>query len=118
MANGMTTSKYRLIWQLMEGERLRYLAAIAALVVASCFLYLVPLVPAIVLDGIITPDSQTASPLVSRAVEIGGGRDFLRQNLWIAVVLVITLTGVAGGITYLRGRWSALATERIVRGVR
>jgi ATP-binding cassette subfamily B protein len=97
----MTTSKYRLIWQLMEGERLRYSAAIAALVVASCFLYLVPLVSSRALDGITADD-----------------REFLRQNLWIVVLLLVGLTACAGVFTYLRGRWSALASEGITRGVR
>ena len=108
------TSKYRLIWQLAEGERLRYRAAIAALVVASCFLYLVPLVPSIVLVG----DPSAASPFVLRAVEAVGGAEFLGTNLWIAAVAIILLTALAGLFTYLRGRWSAGASERITRRVR
>ena len=67
------TSKYQLIWQLMEGERLRYGAAIAALVVASCFLYLVPLVGVVILDGVLPGDPEAASAFVTRVVEWGGG---------------------------------------------
>jgi ATP-binding cassette subfamily B protein len=114
----MKNSKYHLIWQLMEGERLRYLAAIAALVIASCLLYLVPLVSSVVIDGVIAPNPASVSPFVSRAVEWGGGRDYLRQNLWIAVFVVIAITALSGVFTYLRGRWSALASERITRRVR
>ena len=117
MANGMT-SKYQLIWQLTEGERLRYAGAIAALVLASCFLYLVPLVPAVVLDGVIAGEGHIVSPFVFQAVEWGGGRDFLGRNLWIAAVLIAGLTALAGLFTYLRGKWSAMASENITRHLR
>ena len=101
----------------MEGERLRYSAAIASLVVASCFLYLVPFLSSVILDGVITADTG-ASPFVSRVVEWGGGRDFLRQRLWMAVFLIFALSVLAGVFTYLRGRWAALASEGITRRVR
>ena len=42
----------------------------------------------------------------------------LRSNLWIAGLLIVALTTVSGGFTYLRGRWSALASENITRRVR
>jgi ATP-binding cassette subfamily B protein len=120
LSNGeqMTASKYQLIWQNMEGERLRYLAAIAALVAASCFLYLVPLVSSIVLGGVIADASTNPSLFTRRAVELAGGRDYLRQHLWLVFVVIVTLTGIAGFFTWLRGRWSAFATERITRSVR
>ena len=79
-------SKYRLIWQLMQGERLRYGVAIAALLLASCFLYLVPIVSSVVLDVIISDNRPGASPFLSLALEWIGGRDLLRANLWIAIV--------------------------------
>ena len=112
------TSKYQLIWQLMEGERGRYAAGIAALVIASCFLYLVPLVPSVVLDGVLAENPEAASPFVLRAVELGGGREFLRTHLWISALLIVALTALAGIFTYLRSRWSAVASERITRRVR
>ena len=112
------TSKYRLIWQLAEGERFRYGAAIGALVVASCFLYLVPLVSSIVLDGVLVRDPGAASPFVLWAVEAVGGAEFLGANLWIAAATIVLLTALAGFFTYLRGRWSAQASERITRRVR
>src|SRR5262245_17323154 len=111
-------SKYQLIWQLMRGERLRYGTAIAALVLASCFLYLVPFVSSLVFDVIISDNGARTSSFFLQAVELFGGRDFLRSNLWIAVAAIIGLSVLAGVFTYLRGRWSALASERIIRGLR
>src|SRR5687767_1082864 len=111
-------SKYQLIWQLMHGERVRYGAAILALVFASCFLYLVPLVSSMVLDVIISDSGTGVSPFLLQAINMLGGRDFLRANLWVAVVLILSLSVLAGGFTYLRGRWSAIASKRIIRRLR
>src|SRR5262245_21959725 len=111
------TSKYRLIWQLMEGERLRYSAAILSLVIASCFLYLVPLVPTVVLDGVIAVTPAT-SGLTARVVAMAGGRDYLQTNLWLAVLATVAFTAIAGIFTYLRGRLTGIASENIARRVR
>lgn len=118
MTGEARTTKYQLIWQLMAGRRLLYGAAILALVFASCFLYLVPLVPQVIIDGVLSRDAAEAATLVQRAVAYGGGREFLRSHLWIAALLIAALTGAAGLFTYLRGRWSAMASEAIARRVR
>lgn len=109
-------SKFVVIWSQMAGHRRRYGLAIGSLVLASCVLYLVPLVPQVVIDGVLVDTPQ--SPLAARAVEVLGGREFLRANLWLAAVAVIVLTALAGLFTYLRGRWSAQAAEGIARNVR
>lgn len=111
-------SKYRMIWRLMEGQRLRYGSAVGALALASCFLYLVPLIPQVILDGVLAREPEKASRFVRTTVELAGGREFLRGNLWIPAAALALISAVAGVLTYLRGRWSALASEAIARRVR
>ncbi len=111
-------AKYRLIWQLTRGERRRYGGALLALVLGSSCLYLVPLVPQVVLDGVLARDPSRAAPLVRRVMDLAGGRELLRAHLWLAALAIIALTAVAGAFAYLRGRWSALASEAIARRVR
>jgi ATP-binding cassette subfamily B protein len=110
--------KFVRIWSLMQGQRLRYGIAIVALVVASCFLYMAPLLPQIVLDGVIATDTTQASAFVHWAVEAMGGQDAVRDNLWLPAVILVILTTIAGIFTYLRGRWSAQASEAIIRRLR
>lgn len=112
------TSKYRMIWNQMEGRRLQYGGAILALVLGSCFMYLVPLVPQVVMDGVLSNAPEKASSMVKWGVELGGGREFLRGHLWIPGLLVLLLTAIAGVFTYARGRLAATACEGIVRRVR
>ncbi len=112
-------SSVRSIWDLMAGQRLRYLAAIGGLLVASLFLYLAPLVPQVVIDGVLMPAGDEGGVgFVPRAVALLGGRDFIARNLWWPGLLVVGLTAVAGVFTYLRGRLAADASESIARRVR
>ncbi len=114
----ITSSKYQLIWQLVRVERRRYTAAVTALVLASSFLYLVPLVPSAVLDGVLAERSSTSAPLIAQIVRAAGGREVLRANLWIAAALMTGFTALAGLFTYLRGRWSSMAAEGIISRLR
>jgi ATP-binding cassette subfamily B protein len=89
----ISNSKYQLIWQLVRVERRRYGSAVLSLVLASCFLYLVPLVPSAVLDGRF-------------------------RNLWLAAVLMSGFTALAGFFTYLRGQLSSVAAENVILRLR
>jgi ABC-type multidrug transport system fused ATPase/permease subunit len=113
-----TGSRYALIWRLMEGQRLRYGMAIGALILGSCILYLVLLVPQVVLDGVLAADPTKASSFVAKVMDLAGGREFLRSHLWWAAVAILILTAISGLFAYLRGRWSTLASEAIARSLR
>jgi ATP-binding cassette subfamily B protein len=108
----------RTFWELLDGERRRYGLAIAALVVASCFLYLAPLVPQVVIDGVLRPAGAEDSAVVAWGLAALGGRELVAANLWWPALAVLLLTAVAGVFTYLRGRWSADASESIIRRLR
>ena len=114
----MARGKQKAIWELTRGQRLRYGAAIGALCVATVFSYLVPQVIRLMIDGIITGEELRAPAPVLAAIESVGGRTTLGRNLWVAGLLVVVITAVAGVFTYLKGRWSAIASESIARRVR
>src|SRR6516164_7840795 len=105
----ISNSKYQLIWQLVRVERRRYALAVMSLVLASCFLYLVPLVPSAVLDGVLGHGSRGATSLIV---------NLLNGNLWLAAVLMAGFTAIAGFFTYLRGRLSSLAAENVILRLR
>jgi len=105
------------LWTLIEGARPRYAAAIVAMVLSSCFLYLVPLVPQAVIDGVLLP-SGTPSALSVAVLDALGGAGSVSGRLWVPALAVVAISAVAGGFTYLRGRWSALASEEVIRRLR
>jgi len=102
----------------MRGSRLRYGLAGASLVVASVFLYLAPLVPQAVLDGVLTPDGPPPSAVSRRLLAWMGGAESIRGRMWAPALPLVGLTAVAGAFTYLREHLAATATERIVARLR
>ncbi len=111
------TSLFRTAWTLIEGHRGQFLAAVGAMFAASCFLYLDPLIPQVVIDGVLL-DGDGSSAFVAWGVETMGGEAFVRANLWLPALLMAAVSAVAGVFTYLRGRWSAQATEAIIERLR
>lgn len=103
------------MWKLLEGERLRYAGAIASLVVASCLLYVVPMVPQIVLDGALAKpdDGPVDSVIVRIGLEFFGGENFLRNHLWVAAAVMVAVSLLSGLFTFFRSRLSATAAENI-----
>ena len=107
------------ILRLAHRQRRRYVGAVVALVCGSSFMYLVPLVPQAVIDGVLPDASLAEASATTRWIlAAGGGRAFVRDHLWLPAVLIALLTTCAGAFTYLRARLSAQASESIVRSVR
>ncbi len=111
-------STLRELARLMHGARLHYGLAIVSLVVASCFLYLVPLVPQAVLDVVLAHGGAEPSTLSGEIAQVMGGPAFLAERLWLPALVLVALTCVAGAFTYLRERLAETATEQIVLQLR
>jgi ATP-binding cassette subfamily B protein len=108
---------HRTLWNLTGGQRFRYAAAILAMAASNAFLFAVPLVSRAAIDVLVGGEgaaSRTARVLVAAA----GGRDDVVRLLTVAAAAAVLLTAVGGALLYLRGRWAALASEAIVRGIR
>jgi ATP-binding cassette subfamily B protein len=88
----------RTLWELTRGQRLRYGAAIVAMAISYVLFAAVPLVVKAALDRVVAGESA--------------------HRLWIAAAWVAGLTAAGGFFIYLRGRWVAMASEAVVRGVR
>jgi ATP-binding cassette, subfamily B, bacterial len=115
-------SKFRDLRDWMKGYRLPYAAALAAVILSAGFQYCAPLIVRTTIDNIIEGKSVGGVPWVGRWVDavIGwlGGRSVLAANLWMAALGVALAAGLGSACTYLRGRWSALASESIARRLR
>jgi ATP-binding cassette subfamily B protein len=112
--------KLKLMWTLLRGQRTRYFAAIASLIVASCFMYAVPLIATATMNVALADGTDEAEPtaILQLLVSAMGGADYVREHLWIPLIAIAIVAAVAGLFTYLRGRWAAIASESIVRRVR
>ncbi len=111
-------SNFALIWRLIRHQRITYFAAFVALIIASLLMYVAPLIPQMVLDGILGSEPDRASAISRWLMDVLGGRQFLTQQIWIPALLMVAIMALAGVFTYLRGRWTAIASEATVRQVR
>jgi ATP-binding cassette subfamily B protein len=110
------SNPFSILWNLMQGQRLRYGAALLCLVLATAANYLVPLVGAATIDHAIgSRPVAEASPLVAALLHAVGGAGRLSDQLWLAPVLMVLLTAAGGACSYLKGRSTSLASDGIAR---
>ena len=102
-------------WALTSGFRRFYLFAFVALLISSVLLYTAPLVPQVVIDGVLDVD-QPGEPsfFVSALLPLLGGKAFVAEHLWAPALVIALITSIAGIFTWIRGRWAAIACEGIM----
>jgi ATP-binding cassette subfamily B protein len=81
-----------------------------------------PLILQITVDSIIGDEPLSVQgwlmPIFSWLYELAGGRDNLVRQLWLCTLLLVLVTLLRGAFLYLKGKWSAIASESIVRSIR
>lgn len=118
MASSHTTetksAPLALLWQQMRGFRGKYAWAIAALFVFTAINYITPLIASATIDFALS-QKPNDSPLTTRIIALMGGADFVKERLWFPALLMLLLTMLAGGFSYLKGRFAAEASDGIAR---
>lgn len=114
MSKSHQPSPVALLWQLTLGFRGKYAWAIAALFVFTVINYVTPLVAAATIDFALSREPQEAR-LTSGIIGLMGGAEFVQEKLWFPALLMVLLTLVAGGFSYLKGRLAAQASDGIAR---
>ena len=114
MSKSHQPSPVALLWQLTLGFRGKYAWAIAALFVFTVINYVTPLVAAATIDFALSQEPQEAR-LTSGIIGLMGGAEFVQEKLWFPALLMVLLTLVAGGFSYLKGRLAAQASDGIAR---
>ncbi len=102
----------------MAGDRLRYGAALGALLVAAALLYLVPLVPQAVMDVVFLNQPERSSATSRAVIELLGGPDAVTDQPWRPIPLIAVIALAAGACTYVRQRWSAIASQNVAKRIR
>ena len=109
-----TKAASALLWQQMRGFRGTYAWAIASLFVFTAINYVTPLVASATIDFALS-QKPGADRLTSWIIGLMGGADFVKERLWFPALLMVSLTLVAGGFSYLKGRFAAEASDGIAR---
>ncbi len=110
--------KMKLLLKFMKGNRLLYLGSILAVGLATSFEIMIPLVLKVTIDSIIGNKPMEIPNWISDFIDIGGGKSFLVQNLWVCGGAIVALTIGNGIFLYLKGKWSASAAESMAKNIR
>ena len=110
-------SQLHVIWSLMRGQRLRYVAALLSLALATLLNYGVPLVGSATIDYAVS--GKTVGPgtpaLIARLLALLGGAANLRAHLWLAPVAMVLIAAASGLFSYLKGWQASLASDGVSR---
>lgn len=95
-----------------------FLWALTATIMMVIIGFLTPLLLSEIVDSILGSEPFTMPDFLMNPINALGGRDFLRQNLWIPALALILMNVVNGVFTFIKGRSSAIASENIARKLR
>ena len=95
-----------------------FLWALIATIMMVIIGFLTPLLLSEIVDSILGSEPFTMPDFLMNPINALGGRDFLRQNLWIPALALILMNVVNGVFTFIKGRSSAIASENITRKLR
>lgn len=95
-----------------------FLWALIATIMIVIIGFLTPLLLSEIVDSILGSEPFTMPDFLMNPINDVGGRDFLRQNLWIPALALILMNIVNGVFTFIKGRSSAIASENIARKLR
>nr|WP_275935240.1 ABC transporter ATP-binding protein [Abyssisolibacter fermentans] len=79
---------------------------------------LIPLIVRVTIDSIIGTEPMDVPHLLLKSILFIGGRDALRQKLWICGLAVVLITVIRGIFLFLKGKLSAQASESIAKNTR
>ena len=95
-----------------------FLWSLIATVMIVIIGFLTPLLLSEIVDSILGSEPFTMPDFLMNPINARGGRDFLRENLWIPALTLILMNVVNGVFTFIKGRSSAIASENIARKLR
>jgi len=101
----------------MRGHRLRYGLALGSLVLATVINFGIPLVGSATIDYAVSVPAAGAAPprLIALALHLLGGAARLRAHLWLAPLMMVSLSLFSGAFAYLKGWQASLASDGIAR---
>ena len=110
--------------EFMKGSGLKYLGSVFSVAMSVLTSFLTPLLIAGAVDAVTdTMNGASASPVNLPGFMAGwfdarGGAEYLARHIWIVALMVVAVSLVGGLFQYLRGKWSAEASEAIAEKMR
>ncbi|MFP6835540.1 MAG: ABC transporter ATP-binding protein [Pseudomonadales bacterium] len=114
----MIATRQKTLWQITQGQRLRYAGAIVAMGLTNIFIFGPVLLSGSAIDVISKQDFEYATPILLWLSSSIAGDSPYSVYLWVAAFAALLMTVIGGAFLFVRGRFAAVASESIVRDLR
>ena len=115
----MHSKRLKLCLEFMKGTRLKYIGSILTVVIAVAVAFISPLLLIEIIDSVIGTTKPLSLPgPIQGWLDARGGRDFLVNNMWIVALVLVGINVLNGLVMFLRGKWTAQASESIAEKMR
>ena len=106
------------LWAITQGQRLLYGSAMLAMAATNVFMFAAPLIGKYAIDVAHSRDLSAGMPVLVALTERLGADEPHIAHLAVSALASVLLTAAGGVFLYLRGRWTAIASEAICRHLR
>lgn len=115
----MHSKRLKLCLEFMKGTRLKYIGSILTVVIAVAVAFISPLLLSEIIDSVIGSTRPLNLPWAIQGwLDARGGREFLVNNMWIVALVLVGINVLNGIVMFLRGKWTAQASESIAEKMR
>jgi len=101
----------------MEGYRIIYLFGMISILISQILTTVTPLILRTTIDSIIG-DEVIKSSIIQRIVYFLGGKEFLKQHLWLIGLLLVCIAILRGLFLYLKNALSSKSAENTTKKIR
>lgn len=103
--------KFKLLMQFLHGSGRTYIFAIISTLLMTVFSAISPLVIKMTIDSVIGGEPVNLPFGLNALIERIGGISFIRSNLWVIFVVIVTISLLQGTFMFLKGKLSAIAAQ-------
>ena len=108
---------FKKLLKFMKGYRIIYLFGMISILISQILTTVTPLILRTTIDSIIG-DEVIASSTIQRIVDFLGGKEFLKEKLWIIGLLLVSVAILRGIFLYLKNTLASQSAENTTQRIR
>ena len=105
------------IFKFMEGYKGIYILGMVCIILSQMVTIVSPLVIRTTIDSIVGNEPINSS-IVSKIINYMGGKNFLRENIWIIGVILVVIAVLRGTFLYFKNTLASKTAENTAKKIR
>jgi ATP-binding cassette subfamily B protein len=115
---GEKMKRLKILYAYMKGQRLNLLLSVISVAASTYFMIQIPFIIKFAIDSVIGNEIPNASRGIIKLLLGVETVDYYKTNLWLLGILVVSVTALRGLFLFLKGHYSATASEQIAKSLR